>query len=388
MHWYKIDPIDVLLFRESKPFSPGEGSWAKGLFPPLPSVVFQALRSTQEQYNNSQEAQRRDLEFIGAFLLDKNDNLWLPTPKDLVAVGRKKDAEAKTPDDNHDNETDDWHRTLRLQPVNPEEQVWQYYAWNRNSLPPMEVNRSALEEEEYICRPHPWIKATALSQYLQGKQPDNPEDFCEDPWDEQILPHIHMQADARQVRDAQGYFTEVAVRLHPGWKLVAGMGNQEKGDEKQNEEKKVVRLGGEGHRAIVTTITKSELLSQLQALASPSTFPESDAGIFAYLLTPGLAVKEKAVYGVYPQDWENLLQGCVSDRPLLWGGVSNIKRRHQEKSEFALLPQRAFVPPGTVYLFKDVPDKADGLLPESATGNWLETFQKLNYGKLLWGKRA
>ncbi|NJO86033.1 MAG: hypothetical protein HC818_05105 [Synechococcaceae cyanobacterium RM1_1_27] len=45
LHWYALDPIDVLLFRESKPFSPGEGSWAKGLFPPMPTTIFQALRS-------------------------------------------------------------------------------------------------------------------------------------------------------------------------------------------------------------------------------------------------------------------------------------------------------------------------------------------------------
>jgi CRISPR-associated protein Cmr3 len=45
MKWYAIAPLDVLLFREAKPFSPGEGAWAKGIFPPLPTVVFQALRS-------------------------------------------------------------------------------------------------------------------------------------------------------------------------------------------------------------------------------------------------------------------------------------------------------------------------------------------------------
>lgn len=33
LYWYVIEPLNVLLFRESKPFSPGAGSWAKGLFP-------------------------------------------------------------------------------------------------------------------------------------------------------------------------------------------------------------------------------------------------------------------------------------------------------------------------------------------------------------------
>ncbi|MHC5731665.1 MAG: type III-B CRISPR module-associated Cmr3 family protein, partial [Nostoc sp.] len=106
-----------------------------------------------------------------------------------------------------------------------------------------------------------------------------------------------------------------------------------------------------------------------------------DKNNFAYLLTPGLAEKESAVYGVYPTSWKDNLNGCVSDRPLLWGGVSTIQRKEQDK-EFALLPQRAFVPPGTVYLFKNLPQQAEHLLPEEG-GNWLTTFQQLNYGKLL-----
>ncbi|MGA7937503.1 MAG: hypothetical protein WCA35_28390, partial [Kovacikia sp.] len=61
-----------------------------------------------------------------------------------------------------------------------------------------------------------------------------------------------------------------------------------------------------------------------------------------------------------------------------------IRRRTGEEAEFALLPQRAFVPPGTVYVFKDGPPPSDTLLP-SMSGKQIDTLQKLNYGKLLWG---
>jgi CRISPR-associated protein Cmr3 len=44
------------------------------------------------------------------------------------------------------------------------------------------------------------------------------------------------------------------------------------------------------------------------------------------------------------------------------------------------------VPPGTVYLFKSKPAEVQALLP-NGSNNWLNTFQQLNYGKLLWGKR-
>jgi CRISPR-associated protein Cmr3 len=77
LHWYAIDPLDVLLFRESKPFSPGEGSWAKGIFPPLPSTVFQALRSALDYYGDRKENKNRNLEFLGAFLMDSENNIAL-----------------------------------------------------------------------------------------------------------------------------------------------------------------------------------------------------------------------------------------------------------------------------------------------------------------------
>jgi CRISPR-associated protein Cmr3 len=230
-----------------------------------------------------------------------------------------------------------------------------------------------IDKNEFICRPHPWITAKALRQYLKGDNPDNSKNFHADPWSVQVLPHIHMESDSRQVREQEGYFTEVAIRLHSGWRLVAGMSVQ--------LEQTVVRLGGEGHRVLVSPLEQFEQWQHLDAYAA-----QAESSDFAYLLTPGLAEQEAGVYGVYPSNWKENLSGCVSDRALLWGGVSNIQRKNQDTREFALLPQRAFVPAGTVYLFKEIPSTADMLLPATG-GSWLKTFRQLNYGKLLWGKQ-
>lgn len=364
MYWYAIEPLDVLLFREAKPFSPSEGSWAKGQFPPVPITVFQSLRSALEQY----QQKNRDLEFLGSFLLDQDDNLWLPTPKDLLAVSKRRINEAAGEDD-LDEKTNDWHRIERLQPI--EEKVREYISFDSDELKPMVT--PPMKTDEFICgRPQPWIKADALIQYLQGETLTNSKDFHEDPWSVQILPHIHMQSGTRQVRDEEGYFTEVAIRLHSKWRLVAAMSAK--------LEQTVVRLGGEGHRALISPLANFQPWQNLVTYEHPK-----DVSNFAYLLTPGLAEKQPAVYGVYPINWQENLTGCVSDRPLLWGGVSTIQRKEQDK-EFALLPQRAFVPPGTVYLFDKIPPQTDYLLPLTG-GNWLTTFKQLNYGKLLWGQR-
>jgi CRISPR-associated protein Cmr3 len=394
-YWYAIAPLDVLMFRESKPFIPGEGSWAKGLFPPMPTTVFHALRSAKydgiHKSDRSQRISQSELkEFIGPFLLDEQQNLWLPTPKDLLGVCQKSDDQNQN-NQNNEGENDEkfedtvanWQRTTQLQPCQ-EVAGWEYVQHDTKSLAPMVP--PSLEKDEFICgRPQPWIKATALIEYLKGNLPKNQSDFCDDPWGTQIMPHIQMKPGERQVKDEEGYFTEVAVRLKPGWSLVAGI-TVDLGTVPE-----VIRLGGEGHRAMISPLAKdSEFCKQWTNLERFQTRqPDSK---LAYLLTPGLGLVEEAGkplrYGVYPSDWHNCLQGCVSDRALLSGGISQIQRKNSitkepGEFEFAFLPQRAFVPPGTVYLFKDAPPPGSSLLPNQDQP-WLETFAKLNYGQLLW----
>jgi CRISPR-associated protein Cmr3 len=366
MHWYTLEPLDILLFRESKPFSPGEGSWAKGLFPPMPNTVFQALRSALPR----DTTKNRDLDFLGPFLLDGEDTLWLPTPKDLLRVRTKTKEAAETSGDDFDDKStsraDD--RFLRLKPIDRDhDPAWKHLCFEGLAplVPP------SLADRQYICgRPESWIKAEALYYYLRGESP-TPEDFHANPWSIQVLPHIQMQTDKRQVRTEEGYFTEVAIRLHSGWRLIAGFS--------ASLEQTVVRLGGEGHRALVA-MAPSKAMAQWEKL---SAAPENSSSTFAYLLTPGLAqIGDEPLYGTYPSRWKEL-QGCVTDRALMWGGVSTLRRLERE-ANFALLPQRAFVPPGTVYVFKAEPPIGEALLP-TVQEKWLDTFKKLNYGKLLWG---
>ncbi|MGL4498160.1 MAG: type III-B CRISPR module-associated Cmr3 family protein [Planktothrix sp.] len=382
MNWYSIEPLDLLLFRESKPFSPGEGSWAKGLFPPLPSPVFQALRSAEGFYRTKKEEKERNIEFVGPFLLDEDNQLWLPTPKDLISVKDVKDEDAENgqyeTEENEEtliNRLKDWEKLERLCP-NQTQPNWKHLSFPDNSLQPMVPPKL---EKKFVCgMPKPWIRAGALLHYLKGELSQETEDFCNDPWATQVLPHIQMERETRQVRDREGYFTEVAIRLKPSWKFVAAMSGDELG-------KTVVRLGGEGHRALVSPVELPEWEELKQF-----TTPQPDSQI-AYLLTPGLARAQgdEPIYAAYPESWQESLIGCATGRPVLWGGVSSIQRRVQNSDEkgafeFALLPQRAFVPPGTVYVFNSPPTESV-LLPKTG-GKWLETFKKLNYGMLLWGK--
>ncbi|MBW4700156.1 MAG: hypothetical protein KME03_20085 [Aphanocapsa lilacina HA4352-LM1] len=364
MGWYALEPLDVLLFREAKPFSPGEGAWAKSLFPPMPNTVFQALRSALPQDSSTS----RDLYFMGPLLLDGEDTLWLPTPRDLLYVCPNSNT-SKSREDKPD-QTVRAH-TGRLRPIDRESPAWKGTCWK--GLPPMEV---PLDPNWHVeGKPPAWIQAAALARYLQGENLHE-EDFCNDPWDVQVLPHILMQTDWRQVATEESYFTEVAVRLRRGWRLVAGL--------TADIGRTVVRLGGEGHRALVCAASDS-VKHQWEALKAVGRW--SAECRYAYLLTPGLVqtAENSAVYCSYPENWKTM-RGCATDKPILWGGVSTIYRRPaKDTPSFVLLPQRAFVPPGTVYIF-DGPPPPNGLLVPEARGNWVETFKKLQYGKLLWGR--
>ncbi|MUG95454.1 CRISPR-associated protein [Scytonema sp. UIC 10036] len=413
MQLYAIEPLNVLLFREAKPFSPGEGAWAKGMFPPMPNTVFQALRwvvNSGEAIADKQPSKLK-LQFLGPFLLRdtlSGKELWLPTPKDLLCLKQRSQNPEENPEYDKIGELKEWSRLVCLQPLDLGNPEWQYITCGSGSLshnqsgtqpkrqllpmvPPTvsenENPSNSLAErgkDEWISgRPSSWIKASALVRYLQGESLTNPEDFHSDPWSIQVLPHIQMEPGQRQVKDEDGYFTEVAVRLHTHWQLVVAMD--------ATIESSVVRLGGEGHHALVFPLDSLPDWEKIESFRQPS-----DGSRKAYLLTPGLAQSdpEKHIYGVYPHAWGEYLVGCASDRAILWGG----------KSVFAktpMLPQRAFVPPGTVYCFKHGVGDIGRVLPSyelrsqerakiqmetQPEWKWLDTLASLNYGILLWSK--
>lgn len=389
MTWYRITPLDVLLFRDSRPFSPAEGSWAKGLFPPMPITVFHGLRSLLPQRTSKAERMNRNLTFLGPFLCDGKGALWLPTPKDLVCL-YPKDVGAK-------KASDRWESVHRLQPA-PDDPGWDHLAFAEGYPAPMVITKTIHDEarDKRLGEPQPWMRAKYLTEYLDGQESSWTQDtlkekplFHSDPWDFQVMPHIKMKAGERQVEESDGYFTEVAVRMRPGWHFVVRFDS----DNEALPEQGVIRLGGEGHRAMVEKMNNPDEPSEWNALSQRET-NEGDRKR-AYVLTPGLALADtdQRLYASYPAAWHKQLAGCATDRQLMWGGISAIERpgnsaktdnNQDENWEVGYIPQRAFVPPGTVYVFTSPPERKR-LLPQDDSRQWLTTFEMLNYGMLLWG---
>lgn len=375
LKWYTIEPLDVLLFREAKPFNPGDGSWAKGIFPPPPITVFQALRSL---VTDSGKSLIRDLSFLGPFLAQGTLGeltLWFPTPRDLLSEFSLQISEGEEEvEDTFEQVPSHWSGLARLQPLNQDYpgQPWfnlgpHFSAGLAPMVPPIPT------KHRRFGRVDNWIRGEALTTYLRGENVSaiSTGDFTPDPWTVQVLPHIKLQSGTRQVEAEEGYFTEVATRLNPGWCFIAGLSAD-------LPVPSVVRMGGEGHRVLIKTIEMPPSLKQLMQFNLPKS------GETAYLLTPGLAEAKANShrYGVYPWQWQEKLKGCASERALLYGGISK-----RQDDELAFTPQRAFVPPGTIYRFPEgTTDVSGPVLPtlsEDGPG-WLKTFHTLGYGTLLW----
>lgn len=97
MQTIQIEAFDTLFFKDGKPFSMGEDTWADGIFPPPPSVIYGALRTTYaaahpegitfgKQGNVDEKTARLEIHSIYYRI---NGNNYLPLPADMVEKKNK-----------------------------------------------------------------------------------------------------------------------------------------------------------------------------------------------------------------------------------------------------------------------------------------------------------
>lgn len=89
MHSLQINAADTLFFRDGRPFSMGEDTYAQGIFPPPPSVLYGALRTAFISANLAGEklqiliSQSENLRIHNLFLKASDGNIYAPIPYDL-----------------------------------------------------------------------------------------------------------------------------------------------------------------------------------------------------------------------------------------------------------------------------------------------------------------
>jgi len=117
----QIEALDTLFFKDGKPFSMGEETWADGLFPPSPSVIYGALRTTYfaENINNFEFANTQndptiELKIKNIYFKQAENNYWFPIPLDLV---KDKDIDEKVCFSNSENILNDQQKIISNYPL-------------------------------------------------------------------------------------------------------------------------------------------------------------------------------------------------------------------------------------------------------------------------------
>jgi len=365
--WYTLTPLDVLLFRDAKPFTPGERAWAGSVFPPNAHTLAGAIRGLLNH--------KAKLELTGPFLAYK-EILYLPRPLGFVG-------------------------SIPLVPLLWEDGSNLHQAiWNRQQpcplVKPAGCSKKNDDDNKKEDKYRQFFPHDVVEKYLEcGKidegdwQPLNDDE--KKPWKIETRPHNAIKEGTRQVKEADGYFVENAVRMMPGWSLAIGI-NQ------HIETPTVLQLGGEGHRAILQQC--DPLKEQWEAIKKQSDDNFNKGGrCLAYLVTPGVFERThksedgrgQAICRAWPWEWDlayhenpNARQGnlvsVATDKPV------PISCRIRDKDNSSVpAPQVFAAPPGSIYylnkpkaLFQDNPKKANGEI------NKVNTWRQLGYSELVW----
>ncbi|MDY6806804.1 MAG: type III-B CRISPR module-associated Cmr3 family protein, partial [Cyanobacteriota bacterium] len=291
MKWYIITPLDILMFRDAKPFTPGERAWAGSVFPPNGHAIAGSLRKAFG---------RNKLTMKGPFFCrtkEEETTLYLPRPLGFVGSTPLVPLE--------------WNKDLSLN-----------QALRDKTLPcplatvPSEKDKDKDEEEE--TKYGQYLPASVVEKYLEKGEFTESDLTAKDesevkPWKIETRPHNAIAPGTRQVKDADGYFVENGVRMLEGWGLAIAL-------EEEVNAPAVIQLGGEGHRAI---LTRCETLdSQWENLQKQSNENKEKGGkSIAYLVTPGVFERKRTDHKSYCRAWPWEWQLRYNENPSQTQGV-------------------------------------------------------------------
>jgi CRISPR-associated protein Cmr3 len=361
MSWYRMIPLDVLLLRDAKPFTPGERVWASSSFPPTGDAIAGAVKSLLDK-------PELKIKITGPFLcrqVGQDQKLYFPRP--LGFVGDKPLLPLC------------W--TGMTSPMRVEESMPQPLVTLFDGQPP----EDDLNEDRKTPKYRQYLPSNVVLKYLETGKISTDAWKCDDaqesenkPWQMERRSHNSIEPGTRQVKQESGYFVENAVRLHADWSIAFQV-------DQDLPTGVTLRLGGEGHRVLLERC--DELGKQWDGLQAHSQHNfDSDSRSIAYLVTPG--VFERSSNGEilcqgWPWEWrlahtfnpnqstDGKLVSVATDRSVPINGFS-------QAQVFA-------APPGSNY-YLDRPeilyqDKDDS--PKR-----VKRWRSLGYSELLWIKHS
>lgn len=331
-----IEPLDVLIFRDGRPFTAGEQHVARSLFPPSPLTFYGSIRSKilSEHYvglgpfkNNSSQWPRNVMEEIGTstspgklsltgpFLGKKRQELMVecfPIPMDIVK-GKSSQQLYQTRPTEKIKIFSDLESELLL-------------SWARTSKPVDEVKG--------------FIEGKELKKYLNGEKLDSYvplKDVVGDEFERRV--GIKLSKTTRTTETGLFYTAEY-IRLKEGWGFTLDVHNS-----KLLPKEGILKIGGEGKAAYYSsvkerdwTVDVSDKIADTKKfklyLASPAIF---EKGWLPSFLNQSL-VGQSSKYLKF-----KLVAACIGKYWSVRGfDLANNRPR----------PMMRAVPPGSVYYFE------------------------------------
>ncbi|BAZ46100.1 hypothetical protein NIES4102_31280 [Chondrocystis sp. NIES-4102] len=369
MYWYTLTPLDILLFRDAKPFTPGERAWAASIFPPNGHAIAGAIRGLLGSTTN--------INLKGTFLSYQQE-LFFPRPLNYV-------------------------NNSLLHPLTwlPEKSPYKQMIWDRLSPAPL-IQTEKKKENKTKQHIRNYLPYSVINKILT-KQTLKLEDWlCQtgekpQPWSIETRSHNSLNLNTRQVKDADGYFVENAVRLHSGWSLAIGI------EQKIANTPTSMKLGGEGHRVLIEECP--ELGKQWQKLQQISNdnfkqAQQKQEKVMAYLITPGVFERihqnQQSVCKSYPWEWKlahttnsnqtegNLVSVATAQPIAISGRIRDSNNNDGQKkplSKSIPAPQVFAAPAGSVYYL----NQPDTLYQDSDKASKQDRNRRLlGYSELLW----
>jgi CRISPR-associated protein Cmr3 len=285
--WYTLTPLDVLMFRDAKPFTPQERAWAGSVFPPNGHAIAGAIR------NGLSLSQDEKLKITGSFFCYDYKTLYFPRPLGFVE---------KVP-------------LIPLEWAEGHPMQGQMI-YDRSKPIPLVKSRKGSNHEDDRDGNEPCPKSSSeqkfrqylpyevVSRYLETGA-ISPEQWNlvnkgeEKPWIVETRSHNSLEQGTRQVKAADGYFVENAVRMLPNWSLAIAL-------DRDIPTPITIRLGGEGHRVVVE---RCQALDRQWAKLEEQSRGNFDKGgrSLAYLVTPGVFERNhdgQAMCRAFPWEWK------------------------------------------------------------------------------------
>lgn len=369
MYWYTLTPLDVLLFRDAKPFSPGERAWAKSVFPPNGHTLAGAIRGLLQQ----------DIHItLTGPLLCHDGQLQFPRPMSFVG---------ETP----------------LVPVkwiaSPPRMLWD----RQMPMPLMTATETNNLDEDKPTNDklRQFLSYESVLKLLAGERLTGKDWLCSEgqspePWEEESRPHNTLEAGHRTVKTSDGYFVENAIRMHQGWSIAVAVDDQTHQALQTQGIPAALRLGGEGHRVLIERCQsldkqwddlKAKSKENYQKAEAVLTQDPAKAKSLAYLITPG--VFERTSNGVatcqaWPWEWKlaHAPNKNQTPGPLVSVATASpvpISGRRRQDQDSVPAPQVFAAPLGSVYYLQR-PEP----LHQDDPGQKAHKWRKLGYSELLW----